>query len=227
MRDMQPVELEMFLDVSCPWCHGALGTNRRVLDEFAADPALPPLAITWRFQRLHPMPAAEGISVTSLHAGYAKGDPDAAAAMLQSAFDYVESVGARIDSERYTWVHDPETAHRLLAIVRDDGGHDLPDLWSLARVVWSANFVGGIDITDPAALRRAVEDGGLQLPERIWSLLEQPDGHLAVTLADHDRALEVGLDGVPRIVVGGTIVPTWVDPSEVRASLRAAISSAG
>ena len=39
-----PVRVEMFLDVSCPWCHGALETNRRLLDELAADPQVPPIA---------------------------------------------------------------------------------------------------------------------------------------------------------------------------------------
>ena len=33
--------VEVFLDVSCPWCHGGQITARRILDEVAADPSLP------------------------------------------------------------------------------------------------------------------------------------------------------------------------------------------
>jgi predicted DsbA family dithiol-disulfide isomerase len=140
--------------------------------------------------------------------------------------DYVRGVGVRVDYTRYDFLHDPRTSHRLLAAVRDDGGDDLPSLWSVARAVFNANFVQGLDISDHAVLRGAVERHGLVLPVRIWELVAREDGHLAETLADHDRALEVQLDGVPRMVVGGTIVPTWIELDEVRERLRAAILEA-
>lgn len=222
---VEPVEIEMFMDVSCPWCHGAIESSRRLLDELAADPAVPPLRLTWRFMRLHPMPRDGGMPLRELYATFM---PDDAAidAAIQDVRDYVCSVGVRVDFTRYRYVHDPLTAHRLLAAVRDDDGDDLPSLWSLVRAVWNANFVHGIDITDHAALRGAVERGGLQLPVRIWELIATDDGHLAETLADHDRALEVELDGVPRMVIGSTIVPTWVDQDEVRRTVREAIADA-
>jgi predicted DsbA family dithiol-disulfide isomerase len=219
------VTVEMFLDVSCPWCHGALETNRRLLDELAADPAVPAIDLQWRFMRLHPMPREGGLPVEDYYASWSDGDPVAIAKAHESVQEYVTSVGVRVDQSRYTYLHDPLTAHRLLAAVRDDGGDDLPGLWSLARAVFSANFVHGVDVSDLAALRGAVERAGLAVPSRIWQELAD-EGHLAQTLADHDRALEVELDGVPRMYVNGTIVPTWIDPDEVRTRLRAAISPA-
>lgn len=227
MADMpEPVVIEMFLDVSCPWCHGGIETNRRVLDELAADPDLPPLAVTWRFLRLHPMPEPDGMSLDAYYERLTGGDPDATAAARAGVHDFVTSVGTRVDFDRFTYVYDPFTAHRLLALVRDDGAVELPSLWSLARAVWNANFVAGVDITDPAALRTVVEAHGLVLPERIWTALADPEQHREATLADHARALEVKLDGVPRMVVGGRIVPTWVEPDVVRANLREAIEAA-
>ena len=218
-----PVRIEMFLDVSCPWCHGALETNRRLLDELAADPSVPPLEVQWRFMRLHPMPRDGGLPLDDYYAAWA---PDAAAkeAARQEVRDFVRSVGVRVDFARYDFLHDPFTAHRLLAAVRDDAGDDLPSLWSVARAVFNANFVHGLDIADHAALRGAVERQGLVLPVRIWELVASEDGHRAETLLDHARALEVELDGVPRMVVGSTIVPTWIEPGEVRQRLRAAIA---
>jgi predicted DsbA family dithiol-disulfide isomerase len=221
-----PVTVEMFLDVSCPWCHGALETNRRLLDELAADAEVPPIALQWRFMRLHPMPREGGLPVDDYYASWSDGDPEKIAAAHQDVQDYVQGVGVRVDPARYTYLHDPLTAHRLLAAVRDDGGDDLPSLWSLARAVFSANFVHGVDVSDLAALRGAVERAGLAVPRRVWEELSN-DGHMAETLADHDRALQVHLDGVPRMVIaGGAIVPTWVDQDEVRATLRAAIVDA-
>jgi predicted DsbA family dithiol-disulfide isomerase len=222
---VEPVEIEMFMDVSCPWCHGAIETSRRLLDELAADPNVPSLRLTWRFMRLHPMPRDGGMALRDLYATFMPDDAAIDAAM-QETRDYVRSVGVRIDFARYSFVHDPLTAHRLMAAARDDDGDDVPSLWSLARAVWNANFVHGIDITDHAALRGAVERGGLFVPVRIWELIATDDGHLAETLADHERALEVGLDGVPRMVIGGRIVPTWIDPDEVRRTVREAIAAA-
>jgi predicted DsbA family dithiol-disulfide isomerase len=221
----QVVEVEQFLDVSCPWCHGALETNRRVLDELAADPAVPKLAVRWRFMRLKPMPREGGLPLDTYFRSWGD-DSDAAVERARATVrDYVRTVGVRVDEARYVYLHDPETAHRLLAAARDDGGDDVPSLWSLARAVLSANYVHGIDITDAVALRGAVERAGLRLPLRVWERFDEPASADAVRI-DHERALEVGLDGVPRMVVGARVVPTWIEPGEVRERLRAAIADA-
>lgn len=222
---MHPVTVEMFIDISCPWCHGALETNRRLLDELAADAAVPPLALHWRFMRLHPLPRPDGLPLEEYWDLVGDGPVDHER-MRTQVRDFVRSVGVRVDFGRYTYVHDPFTAHRLLVAVRDDGGDDVPSLWSLARIVSNANFVQGLEIADHAVLRGAVERGGLHVPRRVWELVAADQGNRERALADHARALEVQLDGVPRMVVGGTIVPTWVDPDDVRRQLRAAIGAA-
>jgi hypothetical protein len=86
--------------------------------------------------------------------------------------------------------------------------------------------VGGVDISDHAALRGAVERAGLVLPLRVWEAVEASGDITEAELPDRLRALEVELDGVPRIVVGGTIVPAWIDLDDVRARLRSAITAA-
>ena len=70
----------------------------------------------------------------------------------------------------------------------------------------------------------AVEDGGLEVPERIWARLADPDDHLAETLADRAYAQSIGLDGVPRLRVNGTIVAAWLPFAEVLASVRAVLA---
>jgi hypothetical protein len=64
------------------------------------------------------------------------------------------------------------------------------------------------------------------LPLRVWESVEAGDAITDADLPDRQRALEVELDGVPRIVVGGTIVPAWIDLDDVRARLRGAITAA-
>jgi predicted DsbA family dithiol-disulfide isomerase len=218
------VDVEMFLDVSCPWCHGALDTNRRVLDEFAADPSLPKLRVHWKFLRLHGELPLPGLTVDEYMATYTS-DPVQQQAMRDDVLTYTASVGLTVNYDRYRVVHDPLLAHALLAAARDDAGLDLPDPWHLARAVFDANFVFGVDITDLGELRAAVETAGILLPGRIWSAIAD-HGYDEVTRRDRAHALEVELDGVPRMRVGGTIVPTWVDPAEVRQRLRDAITAA-
>ncbi len=220
------VEVEQFVDVSCPWCHGSLETSRRLLDEVAADPDLPHVRLAWRFMRLHPMPREGGLPVDDVYATWGDGDRElVVAAAREQVRSFVRGVGAWVDFTRYTWMHDPQTAHRLLAIVRDDDGDDLPSLWMLARAVFAANFVRGVDIADHAALRGGIERAGLVLPLRIWERLTDDDEPDPVAV-DHARALEVELDGVPRMRVNGEIIPTWIDADEVRRRLRDALVAA-
>lgn len=204
--------VEVFLDVSCPWSHGALTTIRRVLDDVAADPGLPAVEVLPRFIRLHDMRPPEGMPAPP---EYRTGDLP----------EFLRSVGVGMDPARHTYLYNPFLAHRLLAMVRDESGTDAPDVWSLARAVWSANFVRGTAIDDPYALRAAVVDAGLDVPQRIWDRLADPDDHADRTRADRERALEVSLDGVPRFVTGGVIVPAWHPIDDVRERLRAALLS--
>lgn len=221
------VDLEMFLDVSCPWCHGALETNRRLLDQLMADPQLPALQLRWRFMRLHELPFDGPIPLDSYIASWAGDDDDAVAKAHTEMLEYASSVGVGISFKRYDTLHDPFTMHRLLCAVRDDDGDDVPSLWSVARVIFSANFVHGLDITSLKEIRYTLEHAGLVLPERIWQKVEPWDGYRNVALADHERALEVELDGVPRMVVDGRdIVATWIDPADAYSQLRAAIMRA-
>lgn len=218
----EPTLIEVFLDVSCPWCHGGLVTARRILDEVAADPTLPRTRHRLRFIRLHPFGDPAGYTRAALIAGWAI-PPEEVAAHLAELADFAASVGVRIDDDAYGYVSDPFEAHRLLALVRDDPATDAPDVWSLARAIWSGRYVHGLRADVHADLRRAVALAGLQLPERLWARHAAPDDHRAETLADHARALEVGLDGVPRLVANGRIVPAWRPIDEVREGIRAAL----
>lgn len=221
------VELEMFLDVSCPWCHGALETNRRILDQLIADPELPAIKLAWRFMRLHDLPFDGPIPLDSYISSWAGDDAGAIEQARASMADYATSVGVDLSFKRYDTLYDPFTMHRFLCAVRDDQGSDVPSLWSVARIVFNANFVHGLDITNLKEMRFTLQHAGLLVPERIWERVEPWDGCRAEALADHERALEVDLDGVPRIVVNGEkIVPTWLAFNDVQSGLRSAILDA-
>ncbi|MFN8123991.1 MAG: DsbA family protein [Thermoleophilia bacterium] len=221
----EPTMVEVFLDVSCPWCHGGQITARRILDEVAADPSLPRTAYTMRFIRLHDFGDPAGYPRAEMIRRW-ESPPEEVAAHLVELEEFAASVGVRIDDDAYAYVSDPFHAHRLLAMVRDDPSTDAPDLWSLSRAVWTGRYVHGLRADVHADLRKAVALAGLRVPERIWARMADPDDHRERTLADHARALEVHLDGVPRLVANGRIVPCWRPIDEVRAGIREALLAA-
>lgn len=217
------LEVEIFLDASCPYCHYGISTIRRVLDDLAADPTVPAITQSWRFLRLYDLEPPEG----GLRADYlASGgkQPEQIAASRADLVARATAEGVRIDEERYLHVDNPLLAHRLMAMCRDEPGTDVPELSALARVVWAAKFTRGVRTDILPELRLAVEDGGLEVPERIWTRLADRDDHLTETLADRAYAQSVSLDGVPRLRVRGTIVAAWLPFAEVLASTRAALA---
>jgi predicted DsbA family dithiol-disulfide isomerase len=217
-----PTEIEIFVDASCRYSHYGLATIRRVFDELASEPGSPAIVPSWRFLRLHDLEPPEGL----LRATYQARDGQSAeeiAAGNEAVRKQAAAIGVRIDDERFVFVSNPLQAHRLLAMARDDGGDDVPDVWALMGAIGSANFSRGLDIADLGVLCGACEDAGLEVPGRLWSRLTDPDDHLPETLADRAYAQSIDLDGVPRLRVHGTIIPAWLPLDEVRATLRAAL----
>ncbi len=220
----EAVEVEVFVDASCPYCHYGLATIRRLFDELAADPDAPAIVLSWRFLRLYDLSPPEGLPRVDYQArkGRSAEQITASNAELRAR---AAAVGMRIDHERYLFVGNPLLAHRLLALARDDEGQDVPDMWALTAAIWAARFSRGLDVADLATLRAACEDAGLEVPERLWRRLGDPNDHLAETLADRAYAQSIDLDGVPRLRVGGTIVPAWLPLAEVRTAFRSALEA--
>ena len=188
------MKIELWLDVSCPWCRGALPIMKRLLEEEA-----PAAELVWRPIRLHRLDQA-GRALPRLDA---------------EVLQFNQERGRPLAPERVEWLHHPQLAHRLLALCRERS--DL-DLWVLAESLWEANWVRGITISDFQALASAVS-----APGGVWRQLERGAGQDLVE-SDHLRAVNIGLDGVPRFYVNGVIVPAWLELEAVRQRLRTALS---
>lgn len=215
-------EVEIFVDASCRYSYYGLATIRRVFDELASEPGSPAIVPSWRFLRLYDLEPSEGLP-RATHQAHSGRSAQEIAAGNEAVRKKAAAIGVRIDDERFVFVSNPLQAHRLLAMARDDGGDDIPDVWALVGAIGSANFSRGLDIADLGVLRGACEDAGLEVPERLWSRLTDPHDYLPETLADRAYAQSIDLDGVPRLRAHGTIVPAWLPLGEVRAMLRAAL----
>ena len=180
------MQVELWLDVSCPWCRGALPVMRPLVEGHE---------LLWRPIRLHPLdPAGKALTLS------------------EDVLQFNRERERPLEPTRVQWLHHPDLAHRLLALSRT---HPEVDMWSLAEALWEANWVAGLDITRVENLKH------LPVPAEIWERLEEGAELVA---ADHQRALAIGLDGVPRFYVNGTIVPAWLDPEEVARRFQAATS---
>lgn len=204
------MNIELWLDLSCPWCQGALPVMKRLLHEEA-----PRAALRWRPIRLHPL-VAEGIDYRMAMSKYTQ-DPEKLAAMRREVKEFNAQRERSICLDKVNRLHHPRMAHALLNLAQEDGS---VDMWALAMRLWDANWAEGVDISRLEVLREAI---GSLVPDSLWELLARGGGAEQVD-ADHARALEIGLDGVPRFYVNGKIVPAWLDVEIVRSRLREALN---
>jgi len=150
--------------------------------------------LIWRPIRLHRLaPAGKALSLS------------------EDVLEFNRQRNRALEPSQVRWLHHPDLAHRILALARS---HPDVDMWSLAEALWEANWVSGLDITRPENLQH------LPVPAEIWESLKEG---VELVAADHQRALAIGLDGVPRFYVNGTIVPAWLDPEEVARRFHAAL----
>lgn len=100
--------MEIWVDLSCPWCYGALPVLKNLLHD---------QPVTWRFVRLHPL-APEGKA-------YRPGG---------DVIEYNRQRGCSMGN--HEWLHHPLLAHRLLALARDYPLPDMwqltENLWTAA-----------------------------------------------------------------------------------------------
>ena len=202
--------IELWLDLSCPWCQGALPVMKQLLLDEA-----PQASVQWRPTRLHPMPP-EGIDYREAMSKYTQ-EAEKLAAMRAELEKFNTDRGRVLDLDKAKRLHHPRLAHALLDLAREDGG---VDMWALAERLWDANWAEGADIARLESLREAV---GSLVPESLWEQLARGGGVEFVD-ADRARAQEIGLDGVPRFYLNGKIVPAWLDVAVVRAKLREALA---
>jgi predicted DsbA family dithiol-disulfide isomerase len=192
------MKIEVFADVLCPWCY--IGKRRLA----AALTGQDGIEVVWRSFELGP------------EQGTVPG-PTAAEAMVQWWGDRapvrvarIRAVGAEDGLELNLHLARPVNtfdAHRLVHLA---GEHGLTD--EVVERVLRGYHTEGLNIADQAVLERLGTEAGLA-EDDVRALLAG-DAHADDVRADERRAAELGVTGVPSLVIDGRPAVSGVQPPE-------------
>jgi predicted DsbA family dithiol-disulfide isomerase len=187
------MELELWIDVVCPWCY--LGKRRveAALERF--DPR-GQLTLVQRSFELDPTAprVREGSLVDQLAAKYGN-SVEQAQERLAQLVELGRADGIEFRFER-TRAGNTFDAHRLIHLAREQGVSD-----AVVERLMLGYFSEGLAIGEPAELASAVAEAGIPLPE-AHELLDS-DRFAEQVRSDEQQAAQLGIRGVPFLVLDG------------------------
>lgn len=201
------MQVEIFADVICPWCY----IGKRRLTAALAGLHDPP-ELVWRSFQLDPDGSTEPGETADVLMAQWWGDQAAQRVRHIKAVGEADDLTLNLHTARPVGTFD---AHRVLHLAAEHGRQD--QAWErLLR----GYHTDGENIADADTLVRLGAEAGLPKDE-VHDLLDG-DAHAAAVRADGKRAAELGVGGVPSLVVSGGTPFSGVRPV---AELRALLSS--
>jgi predicted DsbA family dithiol-disulfide isomerase len=199
----QPIKIEVYADIACPWCY--IGLRR--LDAALAE--RPHIAVErhWRPFQLRPEMPIEGIEwgefVETKFGG---------ASRAEIAFARVGEAGAP-DGIRFRFdlmKRAPNTldAHRLVLFAVEQGRE-----WETAIALYTAYFEQGRDISSRAVIAEIASELGYD-GEEVTAYLESAKNRDEVT-ESQDLAHRLGINGVPFYVLNNQYGISGAQPVEL------------
>jgi predicted DsbA family dithiol-disulfide isomerase len=183
--------VEIWSDVVCPWCYIGKRRFERAVAAFAH-----PVEIVWRSYELNPNapPLREGSSAERIAHKYGI-SVEAAAAQYQRITDLAAAEGLDYHLDQARWGRSFD-AHRLIHLAAERGIQDAVKERFLAGYLQE-----GVAIGLPEELAPLAVSAGLAADE-VEAVLSG-DAYAEEVRADEERALEIGITGVPFFVIDG------------------------
>ena len=205
---IEPLRIDLFADVVCPWCFVGHERLERVLAStgraarithhpFMLDPNTPPEGddIPARLRRKYGVP------------------PEQLWARLESE---ARKSGLELDLAKQRLSYPTARAHTLIRHAEGKGRQD-----ALVRDLYRANFMDARNVHDPGVLVEVAAPHGFTADEVMRLVTD--DSELATTREIAQAAAATGIDGVPFFVFGERIAVAGAQPETV---LAAAIEKA-
>jgi predicted DsbA family dithiol-disulfide isomerase len=203
--------VEIWSDVVCPWCF--IGKRRF---ETAVAQVGDPVTIVWRSFELNPNAPAvrDGSSAERVARKYGI-SVEQAAAQYQHITDLAAIEGLEYHLDRARWGSSFD-AHRLIHLAHDRGIQDAVKERFLAGYLQE-----GVAIGLPEELAPLAVEAGLDAHE-VDAVLAG-DAYADAVRADEERALDIGITGVPFFLVDGRFgIPGAQDATTMLAVLERA-----
>lgn len=204
-RVVPGVNIDIWSDVACPWCW--IG-KRRFERALAAFPHRDEVTVTWHSYQLDPSLPDHDDRSEAQYLAETKGMPvEQVRAMVGHVAEQGAGEGLTYDFDRLV-VANSARAHELLHLAKDRGRAD-----AVKEALLSGHFEHGTDIGDVDQLVQVGVGAGLDEGE-IRAALE--DGrYQAAVASDIDMARQIGVTGVPFVVVDMKYAVSGAQPPEV------------
>ena len=190
----EPLSVQIWSDVQCPWCYIGKRKFEAALAELAADPEAPQVEVVYRSFELAPDTPVDFEGTPVDYLSQRKGiAPEQARAMIDRVSGIAESVGL---DYRYDDIHQTNTvlAHELLHFAKAHGKQ-----LELKERLLRAYFTEGRHLGRADDLAELAAEVGLDRDAAATALAEH--SHLAEVKADMAQAVAYGIQGVPFFVI--------------------------
>ncbi len=189
-----PAQLEIFVDIVCPWCYLAYGAVRKLQAERAIN-------VTWALFPLHPTTPPEGLLLTELLRGM---DLDAAHKRINLMLDELGLEHGERDRTFNT-----RLAQELALWARTQTGGE-----ALIPLLYRTYFVHNRNLADEKVLVNVVQEAGLDVNSARTALQER--SFSAALDAEWNRARAYQISGVPAFIAGGYQVTGYQPVQELK-----------
>lgn len=210
LSSSEPVALDVWADIACPWCFIGL----RHLEQ-ALGLADAPVEVRHRAYELQPDLPPEGIE----RAGYFErlfGSREASQQANDHLIASAQGTGIAFNLDPMPRVANTHFAHRVVAVHDDDPAAQRTVLMAL----FSAYFEQALDISDrQVVLKVAAAASGRPIQAIEVALAADGDG--AQVVADLQEASQIGVQAVPTFVADGRLAIQGAQPAAALADLLA------
>ena len=199
-----PLRIDIFSDVICPWCLIGRERLRQALTQLDPDQ---PVAIRWLPYELNPEMPPEGMDRRAyVEAKF--GGTDRARQVYDRIAEAGRSEGIAFDFSRLERTPSTFDAHRLIWFASQ---HNLGDV--VKDHLFRAYFDDARDIGDRAVLVEIAQAAGLN-GEQVMAMLDGQDGVDAVRHLE-GIGQELGITGVPFFIFNGSVGVSGAQTPEV------------
>lgn len=194
------LRLDLFADLTCPWCYLAEVRLDRVLREAGRDDAN--TVRYWQPFLLDPSIPEDG-EPWAAFVVRKFGSAERAEAMFRMVEDAGRAEGLAFDFSRMTVAPNPRKAHRLVLAAGDRG-------FDLARRFFRAHFEEYANLSDDADLAEIAAEAGVDAAPVLNGDAYDADVDVALEAAAH-----LGLSGVPLAVFDRRLAVSGAQPDAV------------